>query len=96
MGDEILSSSESKSVEEIRQNFAIDWRVKKPFFDDQISHFCMKDEMADVEFVFNRQNKITVCFSYIKAIYFFTYLEDSSPQICTFCRLRSFPKRTRI
>ena len=76
---EILSSSESKSVEEIRQNFAIDWRVKKPFFDDQISHFCMKDEMADVEFVFNRQNKITVCFSYIKAIYFFTYLEDSSP-----------------
>ena len=67
MGDEILSSS--KSVEEIRQNFAIDWRVKKPFFDDQISHFCMKDEMADVEFVFNRQNKITVCFSYIKAIF---------------------------
>lgn len=56
-------SSSSNSVEANRQNFNIDWRAKKPVFDEQMSHFCMKEEMADVEFIFNRNNEITVCFS---------------------------------
>ena len=51
----------SNSVEENRQNFNIDWRAEKRFFNKQMAYFCMKEEMADVEFVFNRQNKITVC-----------------------------------
>ena len=59
---EVVSSSSKPSdpVEANRQNFNIDWRAKKPVFDEQMSHFCMKEEMADVEFVFNHQNKITV------------------------------------
>ena len=51
----------SNSVEANRQNFNIDWRAEKSVFDEQMAYFCMKEEMADVEFVFNRQNKITVC-----------------------------------
>ena len=60
---EIVSSSSSSSnaVEANRQNFNIDWRSKKPIFDEQMGYFCMKEGMTDVEFVFNRQNKITVC-----------------------------------
>ena len=59
---EVVSSSSKPSdpVEANCQNFNIDWRAKKPVFDEQMSHFCMKEEMADVEFVFNHQNKITV------------------------------------
>ena len=53
--------SSSNSVEENRQNFNIDWRAEKRVFNEQMEYFCMKEEMADVEFVFNRQNKITVC-----------------------------------
>ena len=52
--------SSSNSVEENRQNFNIDWRAEKRVFNKQMAYFCMKEEMADVEFVFNRQNKITV------------------------------------
>ena len=61
---EVVSSSSSLSsnaVEANRQNFNIDWCSKKPIFDEQMGYFCMKEEMADAEFVFNRQNKITVC-----------------------------------
>ena len=55
------SSSSSNAVEANRQNSIIDWRSKKPIFDEQMGYYYMKEEMADVEFVFNRQNKITVC-----------------------------------
>ena len=51
----------SNSVEENRQNYNIDWRAEKRVFNEQMAYFCMKEDMADVEFVFNRQNKITVC-----------------------------------
>ena len=54
--------SASASLEAIRHNFNIDWRAKKSNFNEQMAQFCMKDEMADVEFVFNRQNAITVCY----------------------------------
>ena len=54
--------SASASLEAIRHNFTIDWRAKKPNFNEQMAQFCMKDEMADVEFVFNRHNAITVCY----------------------------------
>ena len=56
-----LVSSSSNTVEENRQKLNIDWRAEKPIFDEQMSHFYMNEEMADVEFVFNRQNTITVC-----------------------------------
>ena len=55
------SSSSSNAVEANRQNFNIDWRSKRPIFDEQMGYFCTNEEMADVEFVFNRQDKITVC-----------------------------------
>ena len=52
----------SSTVEANRQNFNIDWRTEKPNFVEQIAHFCMKEELADVEFVFNRENGLTVSF----------------------------------
>ena len=58
--DELVSSS-SNTVEAKRQKLSIDWRAEKPIFDEQMSYFYMNEEMADLEFVFNRQNKITVC-----------------------------------
>ena len=64
------SSSSSNAVEANRQNFNIDWRSKKPIFDEQMGYFYMKEEMADVEFVFKRQNKITVCQLLILSIFF--------------------------
>ena len=54
--------SGSTSIETSRRNFNIDWRAKKPDFNEQLAHFYMKDEMADVEFIFNRHNIITVRF----------------------------------
>lgn len=63
MSEVSSSSSElSNSFEATRQNFNIDWRAKKPVFGEQMAHFCMKEEMSDVEFVFNRNDEITVCF----------------------------------
>ena len=56
--NQLLSSS--FTVESNRQNFNIDWRAKKPNFGEQMAYFCMREEMADVEFIFNRQDKITV------------------------------------
>ena len=53
----------SSTVEANRQNFNNDWRTEKPNFVEQMAHFCMKEEMADVEFVFNRENGLTVFFS---------------------------------
>ena len=52
-------SSSSVENEKSRQNCNIDWRAEKPNFIEQLTHFCQ--EMADVEFVFNRGGEITVC-----------------------------------
>ena len=92
------SSSSSNAVEANRQNFNIDWRSKKPIFDEQMGYFYMKEEMADVEFVFDRQNKITVCQLLILSIFvlIFAILEDSCPFICTCGGLRSFPEGAHI
>ena len=70
--NQLLSSS--FTVESNRQNFNIDWRAKKPIFDEQMASFYLKEEMADVEFVFNRQNKITVCFFH-SFIPYFSYIQ---------------------
>ena len=62
----LRSSSESSSFASAessvngRQNCSANWRAEKQDFFEQISHFCMRESMADVEFVFNRQNRITV------------------------------------
>ena len=50
----------AESIEEIRQSCNIDWRAQKSSFNDQMSHFCMNEGMSDIEFVFNRQEGITV------------------------------------
>ena len=34
-----------------------DWREAKPEFLDRMKFLCMKDEMADIYFVFNRQQQ---------------------------------------
>ena len=56
----MCESSEATSSS-IRHDFQVDWRAKNPNFGDQMAYFCMSEEMADVEFIFNRQDKITVC-----------------------------------
>ena len=91
-----LESLSSNHIEAIRQNLNIDWRAEKPVFDDQMTYFCLKEEMADVEFVFNRNNEITVCISYLLLFLFVTSLEDFGPFVTTFCGLRSIPKRALI
>ena len=70
--DELVSSS-SNTVEAKRQKLSIDWRAEKPIFDEQMSYFYMNEEMADLEFVFNRQNKITVCLLH-NLLFIFWYL----------------------
>lgn len=90
-----MADCTSNSIEANRANFNVDWRAKKPVFDEQMAHFCMQDDMADVEFVFNRQNKTTVYLSYYIFIrHFYGYfLEDSCSFICAYRRLRSVRKR---
>ena len=58
MAEELTSSS---AVEKTRQNCNTDWRAQKSDFVEQMAHLCMSEEMADVEFVFNRGGEITVC-----------------------------------
>lgn len=55
-----LAEMSSSSVEEERQNCNIDWRAQKSSFGEQVAHFYMNEDMSDVEFVFDRQDKITV------------------------------------
>ena len=50
----------SNNIEAIRQNFNIDWRAEKASYDNQMEHFYMNEEFSDVNFVFNRQETITV------------------------------------
>ena len=94
-------ASSSNSIEENRQNFNIDWRVEKRVFNEQMAYFCMKKEMADVEFVFNRQNKITVCLNFLLLSllpipYAWYSLENPCSHICTWNSLRSISERTYI
>ena len=55
-----MAEISSFSVEEARQNCNIDWRAHKSCFDEQMAHFCMSEEMADVEFVLDCAGEITV------------------------------------
>ena len=50
----------SDNIEANRQNFNIDWRAEKDSYNDQIEHFCMNKEFADINFIFNRNGTITV------------------------------------
>ena len=48
-----MEGNEKKSsIETIRQNCNNDWREARPDFLDRMKFLCMKDEMADVYFVF--------------------------------------------
>ena len=94
-------ASSSNSIEENRQNFNIDWRAEKRVFNEQMAYFCMKKEMADVEFVFNRQNKITVSLNFLLLSllpipYAWYSLENSCSHICAWNSLRSISERTYI
>ena len=57
---EAFSSAGEEDAEERDQNSNGDWRAKKWSFNEKVAHFYMKEEMADVEFVFNKQDGITV------------------------------------
>ena len=72
-----VTSSSAAMAEEIRHNFNTDWRAENPNFNDQMAYFCMRDEMADIEFVFDRCDKITVC-SFVFIL--FCYVCRSKPQ----------------
>ena len=56
-----MSGNESSSVETNRQNFNSDRRAEKSNYDEQMAYFWMNEEMADIEFVFKRNDQITVC-----------------------------------
>ena len=74
------------SVEETRKNSNIDWRAQKLGFVEQMGHFC--EEMADVEFIFNRDGEITVCLFH-SLFRYFEILENSGTFFCSFYSLRS-------
>ena len=50
----------SDNVEKNRQNFNIDWRAEQGSYVEQMEHFCMNEEFADINFIFNRNGTITV------------------------------------
>ena len=91
-----MSKAGISSVEANRQYFNIDWRVKRPVFDEQMAYFCMKEEMADVEFVFYRNNKITVGQPTLLFYLYFDTLEDFCSQICACYRFGSVSKGAYI
>lgn len=83
--DELASSSDVFALKNELFPGGLDWSAKKPVLGDQIARFCMQEEMADIEFVFDRKNTITVCLFFIYIFYFyppFPFLEDSSSLIC--------------
>ena len=57
----------SNKIEANRLNFNVDWRAEQGSYDEQMEHFYMNEEFADVNFVFNRHGTITV-FLYIYSI----------------------------
>ena len=88
-----LSSSSSSAIEANRQNFNDNWRANSANFSTLLSHFCMRDEMADVEFVFNRQNIITVCCLLVNCHFHLHFVEDPCSFILAYGGLRGFSKR---
>ena len=56
-----MAEISSISVEAARLNCNIDWRTQKSCFDEQTAHFCIGEEMAGVEFVFDRGGEMIVC-----------------------------------
>ena len=65
-----MAEISSFSVEEARQNCNIDWRAQKSRFDEQMAHFCMSEEMADVEFVLNRGFQRIPAHSFVLTVVF--------------------------
>ena len=53
----------SNSLSEIRKQFNTDWRTKIADLADQIGHFYLDEELADVFVVFRRDNTAQVLFS---------------------------------
>ena len=58
---------DSSGSENIREKFNSDWRIKITDLADQIGHFYLDEELADVFFVFRRDNTTQVFFSLIYA-----------------------------
>ena len=79
-------STPCSSVEETRKNCNIDWRAQKSSFVEQMAHFC--EEMADVEFVFNRGGEITV-WLFHSLFRYFIILENFGTFFCSFYSLGS-------
>ena len=50
---------DSSNSELLRNQFKRDWRIQKTELVDQIGHFYYNEELADVFFVFNRNNSTT-------------------------------------
>ena len=50
----------SYNSEAIYQNFNVDLRAEKDNYDEQMEHFYLNEEFADINFVFNRLCTITV------------------------------------
>ena len=54
------------NTDAICHNFNVDWRAEKGSYDEQMEHFYMNDEFADINFIFNRNGTITVSFKFTK------------------------------
>lgn len=72
--DELASSSDVFALKNELFPGGLDWSAKKPELGDQIARFCMQEEMADIEFVFDRKNTITVCFLFTYFIFIHLFL----------------------
>ena len=72
--DELASSSDVFALKNELFPGGLDWSAKKPVLGDQIARFCMQEEMADIEFVFDRKNTITVCFLFTYFIFIHLFL----------------------
>lgn len=57
---------DSSDSERLRSQFNADWRIQKTDLVDQIGHFYNNEELADVFFVFHRNESTTVFTFYSK------------------------------
>ena len=75
------------NTEAICKNIIADWRAEKDNYNEQMEHFYLNEEFADINFVFNRHGTITVFIKYTQFQIATTvkFLENSCSQICDCC-----------
>lgn len=81
-------------IELNRNNFNTDWRAMKPNYLEQMEHFYMSEEFADIQFIFKHQNAFVVFLFPMLLMYY--QFSDSRTQICACCGLGIFSEGTYL